>query len=68
MNSKIQISLESMMLPHSIMMFSGTAEKYGAGVSSTLSKNAAVWVEENYLKGDHIESPVSATAGFRLSF
>ncbi|MGV2814578.1 autotransporter outer membrane beta-barrel domain-containing protein [Enterobacter cancerogenus] len=49
-------------------MFSGTAEKYGAGVSSTLSKNAAVWVEENYLKGDHIESPVSATAGFRLSF
>ena len=47
---------------------SGTTGKYGAGVSADLSQNASVWVEANYQKGDNIESPVTANAGFRINF
>lgn len=47
---------------------SGITGKYGAGVSADLSQNASVWVEANYQKGDNIESPVTANAGFRINF
>ena len=47
---------------------SGTTGKYGAGVSAQLTKNAGVWVEADYQKGNSTESPVTANAGFRINF
>lgn len=47
---------------------SGTTGKYGAGVSAQISKNAGVWLEGQYQNGEHIESPITANAGFRITF
>lgn len=47
---------------------SGTIGKYGAGLSAQISKNAGVWLEGKYQNGEHIESPITANAGFRITF
>lgn len=47
---------------------SGSTAQYSAGVSAQLTKNAGVWMETDYLKGNRIESPVTANAGYRISF
>ena len=48
--------------------FSGTTGRYGLGVTSQLTRNASVYLEANYRKGEHVESPVMGNAGFRVSF
>ncbi|SMG62100.1 autotransporter outer membrane beta-barrel domain-containing protein, partial [Cedecea sp. NFIX57] len=48
--------------------FSGTTGRYGLGVTSQLTHNASVYLEANYRKGEHVESPVTGNAGFRVSF
>ncbi|MCU6162285.1 autotransporter outer membrane beta-barrel domain-containing protein [Enterobacter bugandensis] len=48
--------------------FSGTTGRYGLGVTTQLTHNASVYVEANYRKGEHVESPVKGNAGFRVSF
>ncbi|HDL7647706.1 TPA: autotransporter outer membrane beta-barrel domain-containing protein [Yersinia enterocolitica] len=47
---------------------SGTAGKYGAGVSAQLTPYTGVWAEVNYQKGDNMESPVTSSVGFRINF
>ncbi|WP_168198747.1 autotransporter outer membrane beta-barrel domain-containing protein [Jejubacter calystegiae] len=47
---------------------SGTTGKYGAGLSAQITKNAGVWLEGQYQNGKHIESPIAANAGFRITF
>lgn len=47
---------------------SGTTGKYGLGVSAQLTPNAGVWAEARYENGRHTESPVTASAGFRINF
>ncbi|MBW5822994.1 autotransporter outer membrane beta-barrel domain-containing protein [Yersinia enterocolitica] len=47
---------------------SGTAGKYGAGVSAQLTPHTGVWAEVNYQKGDNMESPVTGSVGFRINF
>lgn len=48
--------------------FSGTTGRYGLGVTTQVTHNASVYVEANYRKGEHVESPVMGNAGFRVSF
>jgi len=48
--------------------YSGTVGKYGLGVTADVSQNASIYTEVNYQKGNKVETPVYATAGFRLSF
>lgn len=48
--------------------FSGTTGRYGLGVTSRLTRNASVYAEANYRKGEHVESPLMANAGFRVNF
>ncbi|OON34661.1 hypothetical protein BTJ39_23715 [Izhakiella australiensis] len=47
---------------------SGTLGKYGAGMTAQVSKNAQVFVEADYRKGNKVESPIMANAGFRINF
>ncbi|RSC59179.1 autotransporter outer membrane beta-barrel domain-containing protein [Citrobacter amalonaticus] len=47
---------------------SGTTGKYGLGVSAQLTPNAGVWAEARYANGQHAESPVTASVGFRINF
>lgn len=47
---------------------SGTAGKYGLGVSAQLTPNAGVWAEARYENGKQTESPVTASVGFRFNF
>jgi len=48
--------------------FSGVAGRYGLGVTSQLTHNTVVYAEADYRKGEHVESPLMANAGFRISF
>lgn len=47
---------------------SGTLGKFGAGMTAQVSKNAQVFVEADYRKGNKVESPIMANAGFRVNF
>jgi len=47
---------------------SGTLGKFGAGMTAQVSKNAQVFVEADYRKGNKVESPIMANAGFRINF
>ncbi|MBW4201881.1 autotransporter outer membrane beta-barrel domain-containing protein [Enterobacter cloacae subsp. cloacae] len=48
--------------------FSGNTGRYGAGLDMQVTKNASVYAEANYQNGNHVETPVMANAGFRISF
>lgn len=48
--------------------FSGTTRRYGLGVTSQLTRNASVYLEANYRKGEHVKSPVMGNAGFCINF
>lgn len=47
---------------------SGTLGKFGAGMTAQVTKNAQVYVEADYRKGNKVESPIMGNAGFRISF
>lgn len=46
----------------------GNVGKYGAGLTADVARNASLYTEVTYQKGKKVETPVYATAGFRLSF
>ncbi|OCQ54313.1 putative autotransporter precursor [Photorhabdus australis subsp. thailandensis] len=48
--------------------YSGNVGKYGLGVTADVGGNASVYTEVNYQKGNKVETPIYATAGFRVSF
>lgn len=48
--------------------FSGITGRYGLGLTSQITRNTSVFAEADYRKGQHVESPVMANAGFRVSF
>ncbi|MBS9443430.1 autotransporter outer membrane beta-barrel domain-containing protein [Photorhabdus heterorhabditis] len=48
--------------------YSGNVGKYGLGVTADVGGNALVYTEVNYQKGNKVETPIYATAGFRVSF
>ncbi|MFB6327434.1 autotransporter outer membrane beta-barrel domain-containing protein [Pantoea deleyi] len=48
--------------------YSGNIGKYGAGFTADVARNASLYTEVTYQKGNKVETPVYATAGFRLSF
>lgn len=47
---------------------SGTLGKFGAGMTAQVTKNAQVYVEADYRKGNKVESPIMGNAGFRINF
>lgn len=47
---------------------SGNTGKYGAGVDIKVTPATSVYAEANYRQGSHVESPVMANMGFRISF
>lgn len=48
--------------------YSGNVGKYGLGVTADVGDRASIYAEVNYKNGNKIETPVNATAGFRISF
>ncbi|WP_312742073.1 autotransporter outer membrane beta-barrel domain-containing protein [Cedecea neteri] len=48
--------------------FSGNTGRYGAGLDMQISKTTSVYAEANYQNGNHVETPIMANAGFRISF
>lgn len=48
--------------------YSGNVGKYGLGLTADVARNASIYSELTYQKGNKVETPVYATAGFRLSF
>lgn len=48
--------------------YAGNVGKYGLGLTADVARNASIYSEVTYQKGNKVETPVYATAGFRLSF
>ncbi|EBR1860524.1 autotransporter outer membrane beta-barrel domain-containing protein [Salmonella enterica] len=48
--------------------YSGNTGKYGLGLTADVGDKASVYAEIDYQKGNKLETPVNATAGFRVSF
>jgi len=48
--------------------YSGNVGQYGAGLTADVARNASLYTEVTYQKGNKVETPVYATAGFRLRF
>ncbi|MFI8416254.1 autotransporter outer membrane beta-barrel domain-containing protein [Serratia sp. NPDC071084] len=48
--------------------YSSSTGKYGLGVTADVADNASIYTEVNYQKGNKVETPIYANAGFRISF
>ncbi|MTD39681.1 autotransporter outer membrane beta-barrel domain-containing protein [Erwinia sp. CPCC 100877] len=48
--------------------YAGNTGKYGLGVTMNVSEKAAIYAEVNYQNGNKMETPVNASAGFRVNF
>ena len=48
--------------------YSGNTGKYGIGLTTNIGNDALFYTEINYQNGNKVETPIYATAGFRISF